>query len=190
MAAATPAGRAGQRPGFDALQTGDAHDLLDEVGLARDVGTIGRHLDDEVVGIAARTAQLEAERRQDRLDLGAREFESGQPQHLARQGRQCGVSGRGIDPASTLSEGVPPQNATTSAVARVEAGQAERGDRRRASKQVARVRHDPESAAGRRDIRRMPQRGFDEHVGRRLVAAGRLPAHDPGDRHGGRCRRR
>ena len=46
---------------------------------------------------------------------------------------------------------------------------------------IARVGHDPELAAGVGDVHRVPQRAFDQHVARRLVAAGMLAAHDAGD---------
>ena len=46
----------------------------------------------------------------------------------------------------------------------------------------ARVRIDAELAAGLGDIDRHPQRRFDQHVGGRIRAAGRLAAHDAGER--------
>src|SRR5262249_24996165 len=47
---------------------------------------------------------------------------------------------------------------------------------------IARVRIDTELAAGLRDVERLPERRFDQHVGGRLRAAGRLAAHDAGKR--------
>ena len=47
---------------------------------------------------------------------------------------------------------------------------------------VARIRNNAELAAGLRDVQRLPQRGFDQHVGGRLRAARGLAAHDAGER--------
>ena len=47
---------------------------------------------------------------------------------------------------------------------------------------IARVGDDAELAAGLRDVGRVPQRAFDQHVARVLVAARMLAAHDAGDR--------
>ena len=47
---------------------------------------------------------------------------------------------------------------------------------------IARVGIDAELAAGLRDIAGIPQRRFDQHVGGRLRTAGRLAAHDAGER--------
>ena len=47
---------------------------------------------------------------------------------------------------------------------------------------IARIAVDAEPAAGLRDIERIPQRRFDQHVGRAFVAARMLPADDAGER--------
>ena len=47
---------------------------------------------------------------------------------------------------------------------------------------IARIGIDAELAAGLRDVERLPQRRLDQHVGGRLRAAGRLAAHDAGER--------
>ena len=47
---------------------------------------------------------------------------------------------------------------------------------------VARIRIDAELAAGLRDVDRLPERGFDQHVGGGLVAAREFAAHDAGER--------
>ena len=47
---------------------------------------------------------------------------------------------------------------------------------------IARIGIDAELAAGLRDVDRVPQRGFDQHVGRRFRTAGMLAAHDAGER--------
>ena len=55
---------------------------------------------------------------------------------------------------------------------------------------VAGVGVDAEPAAGLGDVERVPERGFDEHVGGVLVAAGMLAAHDAGDGFNAVARRR
>ena len=46
---------------------------------------------------------------------------------------------------------------------------------------IARIRVDAELAAGLGDIERIPKRRFDQHIGRALVAARGLSAHDAAD---------
>ncbi len=53
-----------------------------------------------------------------------------------------------------------------------------------------RIGNDPELAPGLRDIGRVPQRRFDQHVGRRFRAAARFAAHDAGERFDAQPRRR
>ena len=55
---------------------------------------------------------------------------------------------------------------------------------------IARIRIDAELAPGLRDVERLPQRRLDQHVGGRLRAAGRLAAHDAGERFHALPRRR
>ena len=75
--------RARQRARQHALKAGDAHDLLDEIGLALDVGAPGRHLDRERVGVASGAREREAERLEIARDLFRRQLEPGEPLHLA-----------------------------------------------------------------------------------------------------------
>ena len=84
-------------------------------------------------------------------------------------------------PATTTSDGVPPQSSSTICVASSSPGSMKfRIDA--ALEAVARIGVDAERAAGVGDVERLPQRQFDQHVGGGLVAAGLLAAHDAGDR--------
>ena len=65
-----------QRGGGHAVEAGDADDLLDNVGLAFDVGPPARH--DRLAVL-----ELEAEPRQDRLALALRDVDAEQPLHFA-----------------------------------------------------------------------------------------------------------
>ena len=96
-------------------------------------------------------------------------------------GKSITFAGSGTSPATVISLGVPPQRSITIRVASsspgtMNAGSTPRSKRWRASESIA------EPAAGAGDVERLPQRRFDQHVGRGLVAAGRLAAHDAGDR--------
>ncbi len=60
---------------------------------------------------------------------------------------------------------VPPQSSNTSSVARSRPGAMYSGSTPR-SKAVARIGDDAERAAGLGDVHRIPERRFDQHVGR------------------------
>ncbi len=66
--------QARQRRGRHALEAGDAHDLLDQIGLTMDVRTPRRHGDRQQVAFARK---LETERLEDRLDFLRFDFDAG-----------------------------------------------------------------------------------------------------------------
>ena len=47
-------------PRRHAVEAGDAHDLLDEIGFAFNIRPPGRNLDDEAIAVARRAAEFEA----------------------------------------------------------------------------------------------------------------------------------
>ena len=63
----------------------DAHDLLDDVGLAVHIGAPGRHRD---LHDRAAAGDHEAEMAEDALHLGQRHFDAGEPLDLARAGNR------------------------------------------------------------------------------------------------------
>ena len=94
----------------------------------------------------------------------------------------CGAR-RGTAPATSTSEGSPPQR---SRIIRVASSMPERGEGRvdAALEAVAGVGVDPQPAAGAGGADRIELGGLDEDVGGRLGAAGAQAAHDAADRLG------
>ena len=151
-----------------AVDARDAHDLLDDIGLAFDVGAPGRHGD------------LHASRRRRR--------------RRSRAARACASSRAAADRGRRgASLRRPGNRRCVSAIRRSPATHDLRRRRRRrgrapccgrelearqhegridaALEAIARIGIDAELAAGLRDVERIPQRRFDQHVGRRLRAA-------------------
>ena len=77
------AGVARQRLRLDAVETRDADDLLDEIGLAVDVRAPARHPRHDPAAVVGMADEVEAELLQNALHVGARQVEPGQARHLA-----------------------------------------------------------------------------------------------------------
>ena len=168
-------GLALHRRGLHALETGDAHDLLDEIGLALDIRTPGRNMHIGAVGIAGRALDGEAELFEDRRHFLHGEFEPGQardfaPREEQRRARRRRMAGddhlRGLAAAQLYDERRR-QIAAGNIEGRIDA----------ALEAVARIGRNAEATAGVGDVVGIPERGFDQHVGRVFVAAGMLAAH-------------
>ena len=167
-----------QRRRGHAVDAEDAHDFLDEIGLAFDIRPPGRHPDRQ----RRRGARDgEAERRQHVTDLVVGRIDAGEPLHFGRPGRRSTSRGSGTVPATTTSLGTPPQRSSDQPRRKLEAGQHE-GRIDAALEAVARIGIDAELAAGLGDGERLPQRRFDQHVDGLIRAAGSLAAHDAGER--------
>ena len=122
----------------------------------------------------------EAQPAQDRLAFLARDIDAEQPLHFAvlegnRTARRRRIARD--DHARRLAAA----DREDELGREIAAGDAEVGIDA-ALEAIARVGGDAELPAGLRDGRRVPERAFDQHVARRLVAAGMLAAHDSGDR--------
>ncbi len=137
----------------------------------------------------------EAEMAEDALDLGERHVEAGEPLDLVD---------RKIDRPLVDRLAADHDALRRRAAAQIEHHLGREFEARHheiridaALEAVARVRIDAELAAGLRDVDRLPQRRFDQHVGGVLVAARQFAAHDAGERfdalvvgdHADRCRR-
>ena len=155
----------------------DAHDFLDDVGLAVHIGAPGGHGD---LHHRAAAGDHEAEMAEDAPHLDQRHLDAGQALDLAQ---------REIDDA-VLAEGVADDDVFRRRAAAQFHHQLGRELQPRhhegridaALEAIARIRIDAELAAGLRDVDLVPQRRFDQHVGGVLVAAGGLAAHDAGER--------
>ena len=158
--------QARQGLGLDAVDAGDADDLLDEIGLALDVGPPGRGRDGDAL---ARAVNGEAELPQDLLGFGGLHVETRQARHL----------GPGeLDDALILGHLTRHQGLAGLAAAQVHhhaGGKLQPRHREgridAALEAVAGIGDDAELAAGLRDVERVPQGRFDQHVGGGLVAA-------------------
>ncbi len=171
--------RTGQRLALDLRQRGDAGDLLDEIGLAADVGAPARHADGADAG-RIRLARREAERRQDphllrRRDLDAEEaHDAGRVEAVAprRLRHRAGDLDLGGLAAAEVEDHPGRELDPRRGEGRVDA----------ALETVAGVGVDLQAAAGARRADRIEVGGLDEDVDRLLGAAGAQAAHDPADR--------
>ena len=169
----------------DAIDADDAHDLLDDVGLALDVGPPRRRRD---LHAAVLAGDEEAELGEHAAHLDQTEIEAGEPLQFAGREvddlvRRFGLAGDGDlgrRAAAQLDHHLRRELEPRQHEVRIDA----------ALEAIARVGVDAELAPGLRDVERLPQRRFDQHVGGVLVAARRLAAHDAGEQLRRRCRRR
>ena len=113
-------------------------------------------------------------------DLGQADLEAGQPRSSS-SGKSMMRSGASALPATVIADGSPPQRSSTMRVASSSPGTMKAGIDA-ALEAIARVRIDAELAAGLRDVERVPQRRFDQHVGGGLRRSRCLAAHDAGER--------
>ena len=145
--------------------------------------TSGRYdgaLDEERVVVGGGARHLEAEVFQDVDHFRAGHLEAGETRDFAFGEENADVGHR--DRAGQRHGRRRPAAEIRDELGReIEAGQAE-GRIDAALEAVAGIRDDAEPPPGRGDRVRAPERRFDQHVARVLVAAGRHPAHDPGDR--------
>ena len=159
------------------VEPADARDLLDEIGLAFDVRPPGGRDDfrEAIFRAEAEAEPAQGRERGDIVDLEA--------------GEALGFAQREIDRAPVVGDRAGEHDLRSLAAANLEhhAGR-ELEPRKRecridaALETIARIRVDAELAAGLGDIERIPKRRFDEHIGRLLVAARGLSAHDAADR--------
>ena len=148
----------------------DAHDLLDDVGLAVHVGAPGRHRD---LHHRAAAGHHEAEMAEDALHLRQRRRRS--------PARRLTSVEREIDHA-IVAEGIADDDIFRRRAAAQLHHQPGRHLQPRhhegridaALETIARVRIDAELAAGLRDVDLVPQRRFDQHVGGVLPNSRRL----------------
>ena len=162
----------GHRPRRNRVVALDPHHLLDEIGLAVDIGAPGGHGDPQLAVAAA--GRRESQRREDALDLLARDLDAGQALHAvglqrhlaAPVGHRAGDDEVAGFAAAQLEHG---------ACRQLHAGGHEVGIDP-ALEAVARVALDLQLAAGRGGADRVEQGGLDEHVGRRAGAARGLAA--------------
>ena len=164
--------QARQRRRRHAIEAGDAHDLLDDVGLALDVGPPARH--DRLAVL-----ELEAEPLEDRLALALRDVDAEQPLHFA-----VGEVNRALRLDRIAGDDQPRRLAAAKVDDEMRrqlgAGDAEIGIDA-ALEAIARIGDDAELASGLGDVGRVPQRALDQHVAGVLVAARMLAAHHAGD---------
>ena len=159
------------------VEADDAHDLLDEVGLALDVGAPARHGDLEVLAMAGGP---EAEQRQRRLHFRGRHGEAGEALHfgdrevddqvaLGNLARDHDLGGLA---AADLEDELGREFEARNREGRINA----------ALEAMAGVRMNVERPARARDGERIPERALDQHVDRVGAAARRGAAHDAGER--------
>ena len=161
----------------DAIDADDAHDLLDDVGLALDVGPPRRRRDLHALVLAG---DEEAELGQHAAHLDQIEIEAGEALQFAgrevddffRRFRLAGDGDLRRRAAAKLHHHLGGELQPRHHEVRIDA----------ALEAVARVGVDAELAPGLRDVERLPQRRLDQHVGGGLVAARGLAAHDAGER--------
>ena len=170
-------GAARKRRRRHALDADDAHQLLDDVGAALHVRPPRRHRDFDLLALAGGE---EAELLQHAAHFGERQFEAGQPRQFAQREiddlflrrRIAGNDDLGRLAAAQIEHHLRRQLEPGQHEIRIDA----------ALEAIARVGIDAELAPGLRDVDLVPQRRLDQHVGGRLRAAGRLAAHDAGER--------
>ena len=166
--------RAREGSGWNALHPCDAQNFLDEIGLALNVRPPGRNGD-----ARARLSGVldgKAEPLQNVLGLRRRDVDAREP---------LGFAKREIDAPPLAGRGPREENLGRLAATelhdearrQLEAGKRE-GRIDAALETIARVGHDAELATAFGDICRVPERRLDEHVGRALVAARGLAAHE------------
>ena len=161
----------------DAIDADDAHDLLDDVGLAFDVRPPRRRRDLHALVLAG---DEEAELGQHAPHLDETEIEAGEALQFAgrevddlfRRFRLAGDGDLRRRAAAELHHHLRRELQPRHHEVRIDA----------ALEAIARVGVDAELAPGLRDVERLPQRRFDQHVGGGLVAARGLAAHDAGER--------
>lgn len=123
-----------QRRRGHAIEAGDADDLLDEIGLAADIGTPGRGCDlDPFTG----TGNVEAEQVRAAC-ISAAAIRGPVRRLTSDQGKSMAAGLSGSSPANSISEASPPHSSITIAVARSKAGPGGNRDRRRARNGSAR----------------------------------------------------
>ena len=161
-----------------AIDAGDAHDFLDDIGLAFDIRPPRRHRDLH--------HSCRCRRRRSRAFRGCASSPATAGRDRTRRftsstGNSISLSGDFASPATMISDAVSAAELDDKLGREFETRQHEiRIDA--ALEAIARIGMDAELAAGLRDIERLPERRFDQHVGRRLRAAGRFAAHDAGER--------
>ena len=144
-----------------------AHDFLDDVGLALDVRAPARRGDMGDVGAGALDAEAEALENLRRVftrRVDAREplgFAPGKIDGAREQRQFAGEREFGRLAAAEFQHELRRKLDPRQRKGRIDA----------ALETVARVGDNAELAAGVRDIHRVPQRRFDQHVGRRVIAA-------------------
>ncbi len=159
-----------------AVDADDAHDLFDDIGLAFDIRAPRR--DRDLHGLAL-TRNEEAEMAEHAAHLGEADLEAGEPRQLVEREVDDALGHHdlaGDGDGRRLAAAEIEHHASS----KLEAGQHE-GRIDAALETIARIRIDPELAAGLGDVERAPQRGFDQHVGGRLRDARCLAAHDAGE---------
>ena len=155
----------------------DAHDLLDDVGLAVHVGAPGGHRD---LHHRAAAGHHEAEMAEDALHFGQRHVDAGEALDLAEREIDHAVFAEGVADDDVLRRRAAAQ--FHHQLGRHLQPRHHEGRIDAALEAIARIRIDAELAAGLRDVDLVPQRRFDQHVGGVLVAAGGFAAHDAGQR--------
>ena len=159
------------------IDADDAHDLLDDIGLAFDVRAPGRHRD-----LHHRPLPATKKPRWPRMRFISISGTSRPARRLTSStGKSIGaIVGRLAAnhhdlrrrAAAQVEHHLGRQFETRHHEIRIDA----------ALEAIARIGIDAELAAGLRDVDRIPERGFDQHVGGVLVAAREFAAHDAGER--------
>ena len=177
----TPASSRGQRRRRHAVEAGDAHDLLDDVGLAVDVGAPVGH--DRLAVL-----EREAEAGENRFALALRDVEADQALDFA-VGEFDRARRRGRIAGDDQPRGLAAAEVDHHSRREFGAGYAEVGIDA-ALEAIARVGDDAELAPGLRDVGGVPQRALDQHVARRSRRSpnARRPSRRRSIRR--RCRRR
>ena len=170
-------GAAVERRRRHAVDADDAHDLLDDVGLAVDVRPPRRHGDLHVLVLPgdheAEPVEHAAHFRERHVEAAeALQLRQREIDHQLRHLRIAGDRDLGRRAAAEVEHHLRREFEPGHQEGRIDA----------ALEAVARVRIDAELAAGLRDVERLPQRRLDQHVGGVLVAAGGFAAHDAGER--------
>ena len=166
-----------QRLRADLVDAVDTHHFLDEIRLAIDIRPPGWDVSSH--GIAGAFGP-EAEAIEDGERLVSGDLDAGQALHFRKRERH------GLGCVAFVPDHVG-LGRRTAAKLKHQLGRALEARHHifgidAALETVARIGDDAMLAAGAGDVERVPQRRLDQHVGRVLVAAGMLAAHDAADR--------